>query len=118
MEVVMKVTTRNEGEVVVAVLVGEIDTVDSEGLGEALGEVMEGKTGGLVLDFSGVKYIASMGLSILLRLAQQMRKAGRPLVIAAVPAGVKTVLDTVHLGAAIPLEETVEKGVERAKKGA
>jgi anti-sigma B factor antagonist len=114
----MKVTTRHAGNVVVAELVGEIDTVDTEGLGEAFGAIVAEKPGGLVLDFSGVNYIASMGLSLLLNLAREMRKAKSPLVIAAVTPAVKTVLDTVHLGAAIPLEATVENALTRAQKAA
>ncbi len=114
----MKVSTRHAGNVVVAELTGEIDTVDTEGLGEALGAIVAGKPAGLVLDFSGVNYIASMGLSLLLKLAQEMRKSKRPLVIAAVTPPVKTVLDTVHLGAAIPMETTVENALKRVQKAA
>jgi anti-sigma B factor antagonist len=114
----MKVTTRREGDAVVAQLEGEIDTVDSEGLGETLLAIAAEKPGAVVLDFSGVNYIASMGLSILLKMAQEMRKIKSPLVIAAVTPGVKTVLDTVHFGAAVPLELTVEKALERVKKRA
>jgi anti-anti-sigma factor len=114
----MKVTTRHAGNVVVAELVGEIDTVDTEGLGEALGAIVAGKPAGLVLDFAGVNYIASMGLSLLLKLAKDMRKASSPLAIAAVTPAVKTVLDTVRLGAAIPVEATVENALKRVQKAA
>ena len=100
-------------DMVVARLVGEIDTVDSEGLGEQLAVIMNTKPANLVLDFSDVRYIASAGLSLLLKLAQDMRKAKGKLVIAAVPPAVKTVLDTVHLGAAIPIDTTVEAALGR-----
>jgi len=114
----MKVSTRRAGDVVVAELVGEIDAVDTEGLGESLSEIAAEKPAGLVLDFSQVSYIASMGLSILLKLAQEMRKIKSPLVIAAVTPAVKTVLDTVHLGSAIPLETTVDGALKRMPKKA
>ncbi len=109
----MKVETTRMGNVVVARLAGEIDTVDSEGLGEQLAGIVEARPGNLVLDFTEVRYIASVGLSMLLQAAQEMRKAKGKLVIAAVPAAVKTVLDTVHLGAAIPIEATVEGALAR-----
>jgi anti-sigma B factor antagonist len=109
----MKVNPRQVGKVMVAELSGEIDTLDSEGMGEALSAITAAKPQGVVLDFSGVTYIASMGLSLLLKLAQDVRKAGGKLVIAAVSPPVKTVLDTVHLGAAIPIESTVEAALAR-----
>jgi anti-anti-sigma factor len=109
----MKVQTKQIGNVVVAQLDGEIDTVDTEGLGEALAVIVAAKPEGLVLDFAAVRYIASVGLSLLLKLAQDMRKAKGKLVIAAVTPAVKTVLDTVHLGAAIPMAATVEEALQR-----
>jgi anti-anti-sigma factor len=109
----MKVHTQRIGDVIVAQLAGEIDTMDSDGLGEALAEIVAAQPAGLVLDFAQVTYIASVGLSLLLKLAQDMRKAKGKLVIAAVTPAVKTVLDTVHLGAAIPIETTVEAALGR-----
>ena len=109
----MKVHSRRIGNVVVAQLVGEIDTVDSEGLADTLAALVDAQPESLVLDFASVTYIASIGLSLLLQLARDLRKAKRTLVIAAVTPAVKTVLDTVHLGAAIPIEPTVEAALAR-----
>jgi len=111
----MKVNTSRIGNVVVAQLVGEIDTVDADGLGDTLAALVDAQPESLVLDFAAVTYIASVGLSLLLKLARDMRKAKRTLVIAAVTPAVKTVLDTVHLGAAIPIETTVAAALERVK---
>ena len=109
----MKITTQKIGHVVVAQLVGEIDMVDSEGLGDALAEIVAAKPQQLVLDMAGVTYVASVGLSLLLRLAQDLRKIQCPLVIAAATPAVQTVLDTVRLGAAIPIDATVEAALGR-----
>jgi anti-anti-sigma factor len=109
----MKVNARQIGNVTVAQLSGEIDTMDTEGLGESLATIVAAKPERLVLDFAGVTYIASMGLSLLLKVAQDVRKARGKLVIASVTPAVKTVLDTVHLGAAIPIESTVEAALAR-----
>ena len=109
----MKVNAQQIGNVTVAQLSGEIDTLDTEGLGDALAAIVAAKPECLVLDFTGVTYIASIGLSLLLKVAQDVRKARGQLVIAAVTPQVKTVLDTVHLGAAIPIEPTVEAALAR-----
>jgi anti-sigma B factor antagonist len=109
----MKVTPRQVGNTMVVELTGEIDTLDTEGMAEALAAITAARPRAVVLDFTGVTYIASMGLSLLLKLAQDVRKGGGKLVIAAVRPAVKTVLDTVHLGAAIPIESTVEAALAR-----
>lgn len=109
----MKVQTTHIGNLMVAQLVGEIDTFDSEGLGVALAQVAASPPAGVVLDFSQVTYIASMGLSMLLKLAQELRKSKCKLAIAAVTPAVRTVLDTVHLGSAIPIEASVEAALGR-----
>ena len=109
----MKVETTWHGTTAVARLMGSIDTVDTEGASEVLNEIVSAKPGSLVLDFAGVEYIASMGLSMLLKVAQNMRKAKSPLFIAAATPAVKNILDTVHLGAAIPMVATVEAALER-----
>jgi anti-sigma B factor antagonist len=109
----MKVNTRQIGNVTVAELQGEIDTMDTEGLGESLATIVATKPECLVLDFADVTYIASMGLSLLLKSAQDMRKNRGKLAIANVTPAVKTVLETVRLGAAIPIESTVEAAVAR-----
>ena len=109
----MKVTTTRMGDVLVAHLSGEIDTMDSEGLGEALAAMSEAGTAGVVLDFAGVTYIASMGISMVLKLAQELRKAKSPVVIAGATPAVKTVLEMVHLGSVIPMEATVEAAAGR-----
>jgi len=109
----MKIYTAQIGAVVVAKLFGEIDTVDTEGLGEALAEIVAAAPPGLVLDFAEVRYIASMGLALLLQTARDLRNARSTLVIAAVTPAVKTVLDTVHLGAVISIETTVDAALRR-----
>lgn len=107
----MQVTTSWRDRVLVAVLTGEIDTFDSEGLGEALEEVARTDAAGVVLDFSGVKYIASMGIGMLVKLAKQVRAHGVHARIAAASPEVRMVLNTVRLGSALPMDATVEEAV-------
>jgi len=109
----MKVETTSVGTITVAHLIGSIDTVDTEGASESLSELVNAKPTGLVLDFARVDYIASMGLSLLLKVAQDMRKNKCAMIIAAATPAVKTILDTVHLGSAIPMVASVDAALER-----
>jgi len=73
-------------DVVVAVPVGQIDHPNAESLQRALAPILEAAipaSGALVLDFSGVSYISSMGLRILLMAAKQLRAANARIAVAA-----------------------------------
>ena len=107
----MKVTTSIVGNVMVARLAGEIDTVDSDDFSGALSSLLAAKPARLVLDFSEVSYIASVGLSLLLKLAQEMRAMGGKVAIAAATPAVSRVLETVHLGSVVPIKPTVESAM-------
>jgi anti-sigma B factor antagonist len=108
----MKVSISWRGRVLVAVLTGEIDTIDSEGLGEALDEVARTDATGVVLDFTGVTYIASMGIGMMLRLAKDLRVRGMRARIAGPSPAARTILDTLRIGSTIPIDATVEEAAK------
>ena len=73
-------------DVVVAVPVGQIDHPNAESLKQALAPILDATVppiGALVLDFSRVSYISSMGLRVLLVAAKQMRACNARIAIAA-----------------------------------
>lgn len=73
-------------DVVVAVPVGQIDHPNAESLKKALAPILDATVppiGALVLDFSRVSYISSMGLRVLLVAAKQMRACNARIAIAA-----------------------------------
>ena len=73
-------------DVVVAVPVGQIDHPNAESLKQALAPILDATVppiGALVLDFSRVTYISSMGLRVLLVAAKQMRACNARIAIAA-----------------------------------
>jgi len=107
----MKVHAKHIGNVVVATLTGGFDSLDSDGLGESLATIVAANPGNLVLDFESVDYIASYGISLMLKIAQDLRKVQGKFIIAAATPSVMAVLDTVHLGAAIPIVETVDEAL-------
>ena len=72
-------------DVVVAVPVGQIDHPNAESLKQALAPILDATVppiGALVLDFSRVTYISSMGLRVLLVAAKQMRACNARIAIA------------------------------------
>ena len=112
----MKVRTRWDKGVLVASLEGEIDTMDSEGMASAMAEISTQKPQAVVLDFGGVKYIASQGIALVIKFAQEVRRGGGQIRIAAVLPAVKTVLDMVNLKVIVPMADSVETAVGELQK--
>ena len=83
-------------DVVVAVPAGEIDHVSAMQLEQALMPLVSeasSKQMPLVLDFSGVEYISSMGLRILMVAAKQMRSRNAPIAVAALQPAVEEIFE-------------------------
>ena len=104
----MNVSTKMIGNIAVTHLVGEIDTVDSDDFAGALSTLVAANPASIVLDFSEVTFIASIGLSLLVKLTQQMRMSRGKVMIASVSPAVLKVLETVHMQSIIPIKPSVD----------
>ena len=82
----MQFSSRQFVDIVVAAPVGRIDHSAAGPLEQSLAPLLaatpSGK-GGLILDFSGVEYISSVGLRVLMIAAKQMRGRGARIGVAA-----------------------------------
>ncbi len=63
----------------------------------------------LVLDFSGVQFMDSSGLAVVLRAHRRMQGLGGGAVVRHVPAQARRVLETANMGRWIRLEEEEEQ---------
>jgi anti-anti-sigma factor len=87
----------------VLALTGEIDMATAGELRAAAGRHL-GQVGRLVLEFSGVTFCDSQGLSTLISLNRQARDAGTELVLANVSDFMSRLLEITGLGPAFTLE--------------
>ena len=81
----MDVPTRQFADIVVAAPSGRIDHAAAGGLEQALAPLLAeagSRKAGLILDFSNVEYISSVGLRVLMIAAKQMRGNGARIVVA------------------------------------
>ena len=81
----MEFSSRRLADVVVAAPSGQIDHPNAMKLQQALTPIVDEAASGktpLVLDFTGVEYISSMGLRVLMVAARQMKSASAPVAIA------------------------------------
>ena len=109
----MTVKTTRVGNILVATLTGEIDLLDSDGLSDELFGLADSNAQGVVLDFSGVTYIASVGIGMLLQLTKTLRAAGTPTRLAGATPAIRTILETVRIGAVLPQDDSVEASLQK-----
>lgn len=80
-----------EDEAGVLRLSGELDFNSVMPLHEQLVQRIAGGRGDIMLDLSGLQRVNSVGLSLLLRVAEQAVEANRPLRVSGVPAGLQSI---------------------------
>jgi len=89
-------TNRKLADVVVVAPVGQIDHVNAMKLQQALTPIVDDAAAGqkpLVMDFTGVEYISSMGLRVLMVAARQMRSKNAPVAIAGLQPAVDEIFE-------------------------
>ena len=92
----MEFSSRRLADVVVVAPVGQIDHPNAQKLQQALAPLLdqvEAARASLVIDFSGVEYISSMGLRVLMVAAKQMRGANARIAVAALRPVVEEIFD-------------------------
>lgn len=71
------VAHRQVGQLVVVSVTGEVDAVTAPDLGAAIDEATAGDPAGLIIDLSGVDFLASAGLSVLVVTHDQLAGTAR-----------------------------------------
>ena len=74
--------------------------------------------GALVLDFSAVAYISSVGLRVLMIAAQQMRQAQAPLLVAGLQSVVAEIFTISRFDKVIPVCATLEEALAKTSPAA
>ncbi|MBW3557532.1 MAG: STAS domain-containing protein [Actinobacteria bacterium] len=72
---------------------GDVDAVSAPELEARLSHALDTGCDEVVLDLSGLRFIDSSGLSVLVGVHKQLRDAGRELVIASPPPAARRIFD-------------------------
>lgn len=106
--------TRRLADVVLASPAGRVDHASAEDFKQRLAPLLEQCTAGndrVVLDFSGVEYISSVGLRVLMLAAKQVKAQQGTIVIAAMQPVVKEIFDISRFNYVYPAFPTVREAV-------
>jgi anti-sigma B factor antagonist len=111
----LEVSSLRFADVVVATPVGPIDHAQSTRLQPALAPLVEeaaNARSALVLDFSGVGYISSMGLRVLMIAAKELRSHGARIAVAAMQPIVAEIFDIARFGHVVEVFPSVHAALQ------
>ena len=101
----MEIRERKEDEVTVVTLLGRLDEMATSQVESAFGKLIDGPGCRVLLDLSGVEYVSSSGLRVLLMLSKAMRKAGGHLKLCSLSPFVAEVFEVSNFLRLLPPDE-------------
>ena len=117
----MDFTSRRIADVIVAVPAGQIDHVNAQQLEQALIPLVSAASAQrtpVVLDFSSVEYISSMGLRVLMLAAKQMRANSAPIVVAALQPAVEEIFEIARFKFVLDVVPTLRAALAKVSPSA
>jgi anti-anti-sigma factor len=108
------VRTERDGDLVFAIIAGEVDPSNARDLGRELTGAVPNDAMAVVLDLSDVTYLDSSGVQMVFELAERLDGRQQRLAVV-VPTGApaRKVLDIVSIDATAPLADTRDEAVAR-----
>lgn len=112
----MDFSSRSFADVVIATPAGQIDHANAQTLQQALAPILNqppASTRALILDFSRVEYISSMGLRVLMMAAKQMRAKSSRIGVAGLRPVVKEIFDIARFSNVTEVFPSVRSALEQ-----
>ena len=111
----MEFSSRKLDDVVLAVPVGQIDHPNAQQLQQALAPTLDDPSAAktaLVLDFTRVDYISSMGLRVLMVAAKQMRSRSARIAVASLQPVVAEIFDIARFSHVVEVFPSVRDALQ------
>lgn len=110
----MRIITHDDGRCLTLRLVGELDHAAAQtvmpGIEDAVEEYLPRRC---VLDLTGVSFMDSSGIAVILKTDRLLRQTGSALALSGVPGQVRRVLDVAGLTKIVPVLDDREKECEQ-----
>lgn len=108
----MKINSKNQGDVQILELEGELDYHSSPELREKLGELTAKQASKILVDLAGVDYMDSSGIATFVEAFQKAKRYQGRLILAALTSTVRGVFEIAKLDSIFEITSTVTEAVE------
>lgn len=112
-EGVVEIKEEKRGEVLVLRLKGRLDAISSPTAEKVVFDFINAGQAKLVLDFSGVSYLSSAGMRMLLSTTKKLKTLTGKLVVCSIPANVMDVLKMSGFDHVLELAQTEDEALRR-----
>jgi anti-anti-sigma factor len=110
----LTINEENRDTVLVVSVVGRLDGVTSKALDTHMGARIAAGSDRVVLDLSGVDYISSFGLRLVLVAAKKLNSPGRRFVVCGLSDNVRQVFSVSGFLSILTLRETIDEAASAA----
>lgn len=107
----LTVVTHTAGECVILTLAGELDVTNAAQAEEAVRVVWQGSPSRLVFDLSGLTFMDSTGVRVLVRARRRATEHRRSVALAGLTPSVSRIIEVTGLNQAFAIHATVDEAV-------
>ena len=108
----MEIHNRVENDVLIVTIDGRLDASNAQVAEGEIKKALEGEQNRLLFDLSGLEYLSSGGLRVILGAAKEIRRREGKVALAALKEYVYEIFEVSGFTAMIPIKDTVEKGLQ------
>ncbi|MDD4868943.1 MAG: STAS domain-containing protein [Kiritimatiellae bacterium] len=108
----MKITEKKETDVTILVLEGRLDSITSPDAEKQLMAILDKGARKLLLDASGIVYISSAGLRVLLTVTKKINSLGGKIVLSRLGPQVQGIIELAGFTSFLPVFKTTEEALK------
>ena len=102
-----------EGEIAIIKINGRLDSTTAPVADKTIKKILEGDCFRMLLDFSALEYLSSIGLRVILEAAKELKRKGGKIVLCYLADFVKEIFEISGFDSMIPITDTVESGIKQ-----
>lgn len=109
----MEINEEKRGKLLVLKPIGRLDGSTSDTFKDQLKKAIHRAEGQTVMDFSQTEYISSMGLRVIITIAQELKKSNEKMAFICPPSPILNVFKSAGFIMLFPFYETVEEAEKK-----
>ena len=108
----MEIHNRVENGILIVAINGRLDAASSPVAEGEINKALEGEQNRLLFDLSGLEYLSSGGLRVILSAAKEIKRRGGKVALAALKQYVYEIFEVSGFTAMIPIKDSIDEGLK------
>ena len=108
----MEIHNRVEKGILIIAIDGRLDAASAPVAEGEINKALEGEQNRLLFDLSGLEYLSSGGLRIILSAAKEIKRRGGKVALAALKQYVYEIFEVSGFTAMIPIKDSIDEGLK------